>query len=811
MLKNYVTIALRNLMNNKLYSLINIGGLAIGMAIFIFATILSNYEKTHDAFFKDSDRIYTLGSVISPNANFSVKEFETVYSALPPLLEAEIPEIEATARIIQDEYLLTFGDKKFYQQIKFVDKAFLDIFDFEYIAGDNSALNDPTSIILTESMAKRYFPDGDAMGKIISLSFHEKVDVRVTAVIRDLPRNSHFVSSLIDDNPLEILVSVQALVKMNEFKMTGDWDNISTGNLTYVRLPSHLDNDWLTRQADAVYQRHASPDTKDFIESVKSRRLLDMNLVLWEMVGWRAVEFINVLGLLILIIAGMNYTNLATAQALGRAKEVGLRKTMGANINQLLSQFLVESIATAALAMLAALALLEILVPVFNNALGKVLDLNYFQSLPLLLGVTLLVGILAGSYPAYVITRTSPIDALKNTLTKGAKGAQFRNIMIGAQFVFSIFMLAMVAVVFFQNKKIISGSEIFPKSQIVVLDKTWVGDIPERRDVLKQEISKVPGVERVTYSSQVPFVQQNWTFTAAKNSGDEAGKVRLNRIHVEYDFIKTYDIPLMMGRDFSRDMAQDIDSRDSEVVNVIVNEMALKKLGFSSPEAALNKSFYRIYKNSEKKKEFRVVGIMADQNFLGLHNNIKPIVFSVFPRFYEMASVRIKGEHFSQAMATIEGVWDNINPNHPMQVYYLDAYFDGEFKIFRAVNIIIFGFALTALSLAFIGLFGLAAFMATGRTKEIGIRKVMGAESYQIVMLLIWQFSRPVMWALVFALPLSYYFSGIYLEFFAERIEFPMILVAGAGLFAVILSWMIILGHAVRVSRRKPIYALRYE
>ena len=608
-----------------------------------------------------------------------------------------------------------------------------------------------------------------------------KLDLRVRAVIRDLPRNSHFVSSLILDNPLEAVASLEALVKMDEFKPEGNWDNLIGGDLTYFLLPPHLDGAWLETQANAVFQRHADEDTKKFISGIKSRRLQDMNLVLWDAIGWPVIDSLSVLGFLVLIIAGLNYTNLATAQALGRAKEVGLRKTMGASTLQLLTQFLVESMATAVMAMLVALAMLEMVIPLFNDNLGKVLSLDYAASLPSLFGVTFLVGLIAGSYPAYVITRVSPIDALKGSLSKGSKGTFVRSFMIGAQFVFSVFMLAMVAVVSFQNEKVKESSNIFPKSQIVVLEKTWLGDMSARLDTLKQEIGKIPGVENMTFSSQVPFVQQNWTFPASKNSGDAAGKVRLNRIHVEYDFLKTYDIPLIAGRDFSREIANDMEKSDSSVINVIVNEMALKKLGFSSAADALNKSFHQFYENNAdemKSKSYVIVGVMADQNFLGLQNSIKPIVFRVYPRYYEDASIRIKGQNFQQTMTAIEEVWNRVYPDYPIQVVFLDSIFADAFKIFGAINLALSGFAVIALTLAFVGLFGLAAFMAEKRTREIGIRKVMGAQTHQIVRLLIWQFSRPVIWALVLALPLSYLASEAYLNFFADRIETPGVLIA---------------------------------
>lgn len=811
MFKNYILIALRNLGRNKLYSLINIGGLALGMAVFIFATIVANYERTHDSFFEKSDRIFTLGSIYSPTANVGIIEDDTVYLALAPHLEAEFPDIEAIARVVKHEFLLSMGDRNFYQAIKFTDKDFLKIFDFDYVAGDSSALDDPSGIILTETIARKYFPDQNAMGKIISLD-HRK-NLKVTAVIRDMPRNSHFSSSLFGDY-FEVFAPLPVLNALTGYNLEGDWNSLNSGNLTYVLLPEHLDGVWLEEQANSVFDRHASDYAQKNISRVISRRLQDMNLVFWDVIGWPVIDGMMILAFLVLIIGGLNYANLATAQALGRSKEVGLRKTLGASKKQLLTQFLVESVSTAFIALVISLAALEIIIPFFNDSLNKVLFLDYASLLPLLLGIPLLMGLISGLYPAYVITRVKPVEALNNMLGSGSKGSIVRSCMIGAQFVFSIFMLAMVAVVSLQNEKVKQSSEIFPKSQIVTLERLGVDDMRGRLDTLKRELSSIEGVKNVTFSNQVPFEQSNWIFGGSQNSGDVSSKVSLYRILVDYDFLKTYDIPLIEGRDFSRDFAQDMETKDSKVVNVIVNIQALKKLGFASAQDALNKSFYQVYGNNEngkKSKAFVIVGVMEDQNFLGLHNNIKPIVFRIDPRNYYTASIRIKGENFSRIIEEIEGVWKDVNPDYPIQMKFLDDYFENAFKQSKMVNIVLAGFTTVAFALAFVGLFGLAAFMAGRRTKEIGIRKVMGAQTYQIVVLLIWQFSRPVLWALPVALPLSYFAANAYLNRFSDRIESIEILIFLSGIVAIVMAWMIVSGHAIRVSRRKPIHALRYE
>ena len=804
---NNVKIALRNLKKHKLFALINVIGLAIGMAIYVFGTVLADYERSHDLFFENASRTYTVGSAINPEAGLGIRELDSAHTALGPIIDAEVADVELVARSLRREFLVTMGADSFYQRIRFVDPAFTRIFDLSYKVGDSEAIDDPSAVVISETLARKYFGDEDPIGKVITLD--NEFDFHVAAVVEDVPLNSHFNSALIETATLDMFISFNALSRLRDYDPAGEWQNISMFDLTYVQLPPNLDGEWLSAQVAGIYDRHVPDDSKDIISAFKIRRLQDANLSLWNALGMPVITIIKILGLLVLIVACVNYTNLATAQSLGRSREVGMRKTMGASQGQLLAQFLIESLTIATIAMLVAIAGLEIVIQLFNNATNKILSLDYLATLPWLITTTAAVGLLAGAYPAYLITRASPIDALRDLARKGKKGSRFRSIMIGVQFAISVFMLAVVSVMYMQNKTIEQASHIFPRSEVYTLTRLEIDGVQDRLETLRTELLNVPGVDSVAYSNQVPYNQSNSSFSVATIPGDEASQLSLHQLLITPEFLDVYDIELLAGRLPSREVANDERREDSEVLNLLVNELALERMGLGSPDEAINKRFYDIDED-DAMREYVVIGVVPSQNILGFHNELKPFVYYYYPEGLYVGSIRIKGD-MAATVEEIEEVWKTVIPEYPMQGNYLDEAFEQVYMVFRALNMALAGFAIVALVLALIGLFGLAAFMATQRTKEIGVRKVLGAKSVQIARLLVWQFSRPVIWALLIALPLSYFAADAYLSFFSDRIGSSIVILLVTGAFGVLYAWGTIAGHAIRIARANPIHALRYE
>lgn len=809
MFENYIKIAIRALANNKLYAFINIVGLAIGLTIYLFSNILADYERNHDTHFANHKRTYTVGSVLSPNASLGVRELDNTYSSLGPLIEAELEEIELMARTIRREYLITIADSHFHETIKFTDPAFLSIFDFDYIAGGSASLDDPKGMVITREMAIKWFGRTNVVGETVLLN-HDN-DLHITGVIENIPKNTHF-NALITGNGLYAVAPLVALNRIDGWELEGNWNNISGGNHTYLMTKQPLAVSDLNQKVNDVFQRHVEPEMQQtFMAKLRVRELKDANTAIWDMIGMPIIESVKLLGFLILVIAIVNYTNLATAQSMGRAREVGLRKTMGASRVQLMLQFLTESLTIAIVSMLLAMIFLEMLIPLFNQASSKVVSLQYLDILPWLLTTTVAVGLVAGAYPSYLITKSTTLEALHNTHSRGNRGGVFRSVMIGVQFMLSIFMLALVMIVFFQNQKVKDSSNIYPKDQVVVLDKMMVDSIYQREGVLRDELLKLPGVSTVTFASQVPFEQSNASSSVSAVKGDEANKLSINRINVDHDFLKTFDIPLQAGRDFSRAISADERaSEDAREANVIINELAARRLGYQQPLEAIGQSFWSM-PGELAAFEYKVIGVVQDQNFLGLHNKIKPWVFSILPEPHRFGAIRIGAGSPANTLSSIERVWKKVIPDYPIEHGFLGDLFNDVYSIYKTMNSVFAGFAIVALLLALIGLFGLAAFMARSRTKEIGVRRVLGASLTQIVTLLLWQFSKPVMWAAAVAIPLSYLASDMYLRFFAERINLQIPLILLAGVIAIVLAWVIVAMHAIRVARANPVIALRCE
>ena len=809
MFKNYLTIAWRQILKNKLYASINILGLVTGLSVYVFGYLLVAYENSHDAFFRNVDRVYTAGSVFSPAAQIGVTQNDGIYTGFGPIIEANVTDIEAVARTVRWEFLVSVEDNHYYEHIKFTDPAFLTIFDFNYLEGDDSALDNPDGVMLSASAAEKFFGPGNVIGRTLELDHN--LTLQVTAVIEDLPRNSHLSSSVIGaGDGMHMVAPLAALNRAVEYDLAGNWNNLSSGDLTYMMFPAGTTMDDVQAEMDRMYDDHMLEDRKEFITGLKARKLIDTNTIIWDMVGIPVMESVQILALLVLIVAIVNYTNLATAQSMARAREVGLRKTMGADQQQLLSQFMIESICIVAISMLITLAVLEMIVPLFNEAAGRALTLDYVNILPWLIATTVIVGLVAGGYPAYLITRATPIDALRESRPGTVKGGVFRSVMLGLQFTISIFMLAMVIVVYFQNQKVVESSQLFPRDEILLLQRLNLDEIHERRETLRNELKSIPGISNVTFSSQVPYEQSHSGFGVSLAPGDEE-HTSLMQIRMDDLFLETYNIELLAGRNLDLDLTADTVREDVFAANILVNELALEELGFGSPAEALGKVVYDTPDDREP-RAYTIVGVVPSQNFQGFHNQIHAMVFLHSEETLRLASIRVTaGTPMHQVMQDIESAWQRVIPEYPMQSEFLNETFDDTFTIFNLTTQVLGGFALIALLLSTIGLFGLAAFMAQNRTREIGIRKVMGANVVQIVRLLIWQFSKPVMWSLLVALPLAYFASNTYLNFFADRIAAPSGIVFGSGVAAVLFAWLIVAIHAIRIAHANPIKALRYE
>ncbi len=801
MLSNYIKVAFRNIARNKLYAVINIIGLSMGLALYIFGGLLSDYEHSHGTMFKNHDRTYTLRSEIIDGNNLPI-----IFSAAAPIIKAELSELDAIARTKTREILVTYDENSYYQTLRFADPELFEIFNFEFIYGNESALNNSSNIVITASIAKKYFKDENPLGHTITLN--NRHSAQIGAVINDVPKNSHFNSSIYG-RPLEIFVPIQMMEYVTNYDPDKDWQSMQGHDVTYVMLPNTLNQEWLQLQMNGIFERHYPSDAKEYVKSILVYPLIAANTAIWDNYGIPAIVIISALGQLVLVIACLNYANLATAQSMGRVREVGLRKTLGAQPLQLLQQFVIESITLTIFAMIVTLASLEILIPLFNNATGKVMSLDYVAMLPQIALITIVVGLISGAYPSYLITKINPIDALKDGPSKEKSATWVRSIMIGVQFTISVFMLAMLTVVFTQNKNMVESSKIFAKDQIYILDRLDVVEIKNHHESIRNEMLVIDGVDNFTFSSQVPFEDYTSRFRGSKSSTDLSSIMPINEMGIDQEYLNIYDVELLAGRNISTEIALDSYAEGRFQTNVIINELAADKFGFASPQEAVGKVFFE--DDSDGLETYIVVGVVKDQNIYGLQSEIRPFTFMMKQSRYRHASIKLSSSATPKTIREIEETWKRIIPEYPIQARFLDERFEEAYRLFDLSAKTLTGFAIFSLVLALIGLFGLSAFMAEQRTKEIGIRKVLGATSNQIITLLIWQFSKPVLWATPFALALAYLASNSYLEFFGERIGLPYGLLLVAGLCGLMLSWLTVAMHAYNVARTNPINALHYE
>jgi putative ABC transport system permease protein len=506
---------------------------------------------------------------------------------------------------------------------------------------------------------------------------------------------------------------------------------------------------------------------------------------------------------------------------MGRTREVGLRRVMGASRLQLFTQFMVESMAMTTVSLLIAIIIIQMAIPVLNDFAGKNISFNIINN-PVLLAwlvlLTLSVGLISGWYPAYLISRSHPVGLLNGEMIQGKRSLLIRNIMLIAQFSIALFMIIAVLIIYTQNNQLEKASLVFAKDRIITLDRFSRPEIKERAETLRTEFENLAGVENFALSSQVPYEQDHSSGKFSRVFGDKPNTIDLYRISIGRNFLQTYDIELLAGRNFSAAYAQDILVVDEEKnpvnerSNVIVNQLVLSKLNISDPESAIGQSFYRHVQDSAiPVVEYNIVGVVADVNFLGLHNEIKPIVFANRPQNQRIASLKVKGQNITHTLAEIDAAWERLVPEYPVERRFLEEYFDDVFSIFKGINSVLAGFAMVALLVALIGLFGMAAFMSKKRTREVGVRKVMGASISDIVILLIWQFSQPVFIAILIATPLAYLAAGVYLNFFAAPADFALVWYLGADAAVLILTSIIVAVHAVKVASSRPIKVLRYE
>ena len=832
MFRNYLTIALRNIVRHKLYSFINIAGLAVGLTCVILIMLFVRDELSYDKWIPGSDRLYRVEVTFYPPGRPAVPLAQTPMP-LPLAMGDQIPEVRAVTRLALENMAITVGDRHFSERVTVVDPNFLQVIPLPLVAGDpRTVLAHPESVVLSQSMARKYFGDADPIGKTISplkpacapgaaTCDNSTVPLTVTGVMRDLPHDTQLY--------IDMLVPNTSVVDRVDQESKHNWLS-NNGTYGYVVLAPGSDPAQVAAKTKPMIDRSA--DLSRYVNvkltgsQIMQARLVpfrDAHLTTDQYYGmkppgsWAMVYGLSAIGLLILLVACFNFMNLATARATMRAREISLRKCVGATRWQLMIQFLGESVVIALLALTLALALAEMALPLYGSFLQVPLALNYLSDWPVMLafaGIAIFAGVLGGFYPALVVSGFRPAAVLRANSSGNPGSGALRTTLVVLQFAVSI-ALGIAATVVFRQIEFARHMDLgFRRDNIVITSTNRLSATGMKS--FADALARGPGVISVARSSHTAFGGTTGDVLPVQKPGDPQ-MFSPTQIAVSPDYFQLYGIKILAGRGLSADRGEDVfsyltsgpsegsgDPVKNEGHNVMVNALLARSLGYA-PDEIIGKTF--IF----GKARMRVVGVTADTLTEGARTPALPIVYEYAPDWPQNISVRIDPGRSQEAMAYIERTFHAFVPNVPVSNSFLSESFERLYITDEKQGAMFAVFVAIAIVIACMGLFGLAAFTASRRTKEIGIRKVFGARIRDLVFLLLWQFSVPVIVANLIAWPVAWYYLHGWLQGFAYRIPLSPLYFLGAGAAALVIAWATVFSHARRVAGANPIHALRYE
>ncbi len=809
MLRNYYIIAMRNLMKHKSYTFINVLGLAIGIACAAMLFLFIRHELSYDSYHQNADRIYRATIETDDHHKIAKTAF-----ALAPKLNIDFPEITAV-RFFKDRTRTLFrkDEKQFYESRMFwADADVLTIFSFPQISGDpQTALAEPYSVVLTAETAQKYFGKLDVLGETLTINWNKQDhEMKVTGVLENIPSNSHFVFDML------ISFSTSEHLFPENSGILDNWTFIFAH--TYLLLPPNLQPRNLEKQFPVFAAKHAGEEEnyKSIISELQP--LADIHLYSHyggeiEPNGNIVYLYIaGIIALLILAIACINYTNLATARSANRAKEIGVRKVAGANRLQLIKQFLGESILLSLLALVLSVVLIELCLPTFNQFVAK--DLTFIDGgnwgiLLLVVFIILAVGLLSGLYPAIFLSSFQPIFALKGTQTNDYRNRSlFRKLLVVSQFAISIGLIISAIVIydqltFMQNKEL--GLQ---KDQVIIIPHGR--KIRENPEHLKSEFMKHPNVASVTISSHIPGERLTIAIGATPENGNPDGSEEpwpIAAVSVDKDFLKTLGLDLAAGRNFSEEFPTDVQEA------FILNETAVRQLNWDN---AIGQPFSATFRTGQpslpvETRNGNVIGVVKDAHFESLHSEIEPVAFLIKPYWYYYISVKVRSENLPNTLEFLEQKWSEIQPGYPFEYHFLDDTFQTLYEQEEAWGTAIGFFSMLAIFIACLGLFGLAAFSTQRRIKEIGIRKTLGATVPNIVLMLSREFALLVLIANILAWPIAYWGINSWLQNFAYQIDIDFKIFLLSGIITFFIALLTITYQTLKAAFSNPVKALRHE
>ena len=798
MFQNYLSVAVRNLRRHPAYSLINISGLAIGMATCILILMYIQDELSYDRYHPHADRVYRIVDDIESGGQ-TVQTAGTP-SGWGPALKRDFPEIELLVRMrgTGSAWLVDLGNTIYYERkVIWAESDLLNMFSIPLVAGDpGTALAEPYSMVISEDLAFKYFGAEDAIGKVVNLD--NRWDFTVTGVMKNIQTNSHL-------RP-DMFVSYTTMYAIQSWNLD-DWE-YHRNLYTYIRLRENVSPGDFEAKLPAFLERHAGDQYREAGISIRPslQPLVDIHLYSnmeseHEPNGdIRYVALFMAIAFLILIIAGINFINLATARSEMRAREVGVRKVLGANRIQLFRQFLGESVLMAGLAAIVAVILVHLALPAVNEIAGKQLALpltDWMVLAALALGTTV-IGMAAGSYPAAYLSGFLPAEVMKGSPESGKKGLGMRQALVVIQFSMSIFLLVSTAIIYDQLEYIQTKQLGFNKEHVMVVPITGSPQLPNT-PVLKQRLSGLPGVVGISTTTGVPGMRAMPILEVRPEGMRPEDHLMIATLHVDENFLDVMNIDLFAGRNFSPDWGTDTTN------GILLNETAVRYLGWGAPADAIGKQFERL---NEDRTTGRVIGVVRDFHLRTIHEEIEPALIMT-SSYHIYVLIRIEPEGISETIGRIEEVWRDVDPRFPLDYTFLDEDYDALYRTDRQLGEIFAVFAFLAIFVACLGLLGLASFSIQQRTREIGIRKVVGSSVSGIVILLSKDFMKYVLLANMIAWPLAYYAMTNWLQNYAysSGIRFEWFL--AGGILALAIAWLTIGAHALAASHRNPVNALR--
>lgn len=793
MITNYFKIAFRNLWRHKWFSLLNISGLAIGLTAGFLIFLYVSFELSYDGFHSKGDRIHKVVADIKTPS-------EVINADIPawpvaPNLQREFPEVESAVRILDFQALVQNGNKKFNEDnIIAADSSFFKVFDFELVKGDkNNVLKAPFNIVLSQSTAKKYFGDEDPIGKSLKI-FEDEYTGQITGLMKDMPVNSQIQADLV--------ISMSTFTDNLNKGVDEQWGNYSPA--AYILLKPGTDPKRLEQKFPAFLEKKSGTEMRE------SQMFVTLFLEPFEEVylhserGGGALGSINnvyvfsFVALFILIIACINFINLTTARSVERAKEVGIRKVIGAQKRQLGLQFLGESVIVCILAFFLTLGLVYLLLPFFNEMAGKVVSENLFSYpsyILLLFIVAVSLGIVAGIYPAMILSSFKPVSVLKGRFSAGKKGVVLRKGLVISQFIISIILIIGTLVIYNQMNYMRNTELGFSKEQVVVLRP----NANPAQEALQRAIEKIPGVKETSFGSSIPGGGNAGAYSELENQQGDLQIANLAVYFVDFDYMKLFDLNILAGRGFSKDFASDTTQ------SMVINEKVVKLLGFTTPADAIGKRF------KQWGREGQIIGVVQDFHFTSLKEEIEPLTMRIEPERNGLLAVKVDPQNIQNTISSLEEEWNKYLPQQPFDYYFLDEFFDRQYRAEARFGNLVLYFSILAIFISCLGLLGLASYSTLQRRREIGIRKIVGASVTGIVHLLSFEFLKLVLIAFLIASPLAWLLMDVWLQDFAYRINIQWWVFLVAGLAAVSIALLTVSFQAIKAALANPVNSLRTE